>query len=246
MIEELNKILEEKGITHSEVKKGIIAYFVKHDQLFGDIIPTEGLIERLKNNLDKVELVDTISDSRKSANALGIYYGFDEKKIELAFNDEYLKNKQLYEDFMDLLFHELTHCLYREKDKVMPWKEKHIFASYELLADDIVVSGEFHYTEPIVNYISSILRGKINSSYVAQTHAMRRIANIIGVKEIVKSAYDFDLDHFKSLFDTDLINGTYEDFTTGLSLVGTTFYSLGKRIIDNMLEGEYKSSPKSI
>lgn len=69
--------------------------------------------------------------------------------------------------------------------------------------------------EPIVNYISSCIFGKKNGAYPAQTANFAKLANMIGNKELIRSAFNSDEETFKQCFNV-LPEGAYEYFTEGL------------------------------
>ena len=240
MIEEVNKLLEEKGINHSLVKSTIISYVIKHTELFGNVISFESVMDRLRSNLDSVQLIYPNPDQRYGS-AVGEYIGFNDNKIIMYFSEEHLKNETLRNDFIDILTHELTHCIYRIKLNDLFEQEKHVFATYQKLIDGTSVKsdGTEKFIEPIINFISTTINGKKNSCYIQGTNAIGKISNIIGVENIVLSAFNSDYEMFKSLFN-NISNDAYDNFERGLSFVtwnDDLWTKRGNEIIDNVING---------
>ncbi len=185
--EKIQAFCDKKHFDNPFIQECITEFIEGHTELYGDVVSTDELFERLENNLDKITF-----ETRENApnGELGEYKGriadnedrneillyFNKSDLELSETDKKMwslyteKDKQaLIQNLSDkkaelksTLLHELTHAAYTIKDKY-GMGEKHIFS--ETSKD--VISGEYRQigsnnnnVEAIVNYISSRIEGK--------------------------------------------------------------------------------------
>lgn len=243
MLEKITEFLDNKGITDGFIRNLVSGFITRHTELYGDVVPFESLISRLNTNLDSINLIDPskqLIDPRYQ-NVVGQYEGFDKGTISMFFTQEHLQNPQLREDFMSILLHKLTHCAYTIKQNDIYKSEKQIFGTYEKSFDGKtpLTEGNNTYMEPIVNYISSCIFGKKNGVYPAQTANFAKLANMIGDKELIRSAFNSDEETFKQCFDV-LPEGAYEYFTEGMEWLngaGQIGFRRGSEIMNNFFSG---------
>lgn len=247
MLEKITEFLDNKGINDEFIRNIVVGFINRHTELYGEVVPFESLMERLNANLHSINLIDPsqqISDPRYH-NVVGTYEGFKKNSITMFFTQEHLRNLQLREDFISILIHELTHCAYTIKQNDIYKSEKQIFGRYEELLDGKtpLVEGNDTYMEPIVNYISTRIFGKRNSTYLAQTSNITRLASILDEKEIVRSAFNSDEETFRKCFEV-LPDGAYEYYTKGMELLnasGEYSFKKGTEIMNNFFNGNIPS-----
>lgn len=247
MLEKITEFLDNKGINDEFIRNIVVGFINRHTELYGEVVPFESLMERLNANLHSINLIDPsqqISDPRYH-NVVGTYEGFKKNSITMFFTQEHLRNFQLREDFISILIHELTHCAYTIKQNDIYKSEKQIFGRYEELLDGKtpLVEGNDTYMEPIVNYISTRIFGKRNSTYLAQTSNITRLASILDEKEIVRSAFNSDEETFRKCFEV-LPDGAYEYYTKGMELLnasGEYSFKKGTEIMNNFFNGNIPS-----
>lgn len=247
MLEKITEFLDNKGINDEFIRNIVGGFINRHTELYGEIVPFESLMERLNANLHSINLIDPsqqISDPRYH-NVVGTYEGFKKNSITMFFTQEHLRNLQLREDFIGILIHELTHCAYTIKQNDIYKSEKQIFGRYEELLDGKtpLVDGNDTYMEPIVNYISTRIFGKRNSTYLAQTSNITKLASILDEKEIVRSAFNSDEETFRKCFEV-LPDGAYEYYTKGMELLnasGEYSFKKGTEIMNNFFNGNIPS-----
>lgn len=247
MLEKITEFLDNKGINDEFIRNIVVGFINRHTELYGEVVPFESLMERLNANLHSINLIDPsqqISDPRYH-NVVGTYEGFKKNSITMFFTQEHLRNFQLREDFISILIHELTHCAYTIKQNDIYKSEKQIFGRYEELLDGKtpLVDGNDTYMEPIVNYISTRIFGKRNSTYLAQTSNITKLASILDEKEIVRSAFNSDEETFRKCFEV-LPDGAYEYYTKGMELLnasGEYSFKKGTEIMNNFFNGNIPS-----
>ena len=243
MLQKITEFLNNKGINDPFLRNIVSGFITRHTELYGDVIPFESLMERLNANLNSISLVNPsqkLIDLRYQ-NVVGTYEGFNKNSITLFFTQEHLQNPQLREDFISILLHELTHCVYTIKLNDIFKSEKQIFGKYEQLLDGRtpLVDGNNTYMEPIVNYISTRIFGKRNGTYPAQTSNIAKLMNILDEKAIVRSAFDSDEEAFRQSFEV-LPEGAYEYFTEGMEWLngaGEYGFRKGTEIMNNFFNG---------
>lgn len=243
MLEKITQFLDNKGISDGFIRNIVSGFITRHTELYGEVIPFESLMERLNTNLNSINLIDPSKSPNGigNSNVVGQYEGFDKGTISMFFTREHLQNPQLREDFMGILLHELTHCAYTIKQNDIYKSEKQIFGTYEKSFDGNtpLTEGNNTYMEPIVNYISSCIFGKKNGVYPAQTANFSKLANVIGDKELIKSAFNSDEETFRQCFDV-LQEGAYEYFTEGMEWLngsGQFGFRRGSEIMNNFFTG---------
>lgn len=228
--EKIQAFCDKKHFDNPFIQECITEFIEGHTELYGDVVSTDELFERLENNLDKI----TFATRENAPNGeLGEYKGriadnedrneillyFNKSDLELSETDKKMwslyteKDKQaLIQNLSDkkaelksTLLHELTHAAYTIKDKY-GMGEKHIFS--ETSKD--VISGEYRQigsnnnnVEAIVNYISSRIEGKnINeiSTYKAETSAIYMLADKVDEKSIIQAAWNSDEQQLKQSY----------------------------------------------
>lgn len=193
--------------------------------------------------MNSINLIDPSKQliNPRYQNVVGQYEGFDKGTISMFFTQEHLQNPQLRENFMSILLHELTHCAYTIKQNDIYESEKQIFGTYEKSFDGKtpLTDGNNTYMEPIVNYVSSCIFGKKNGVYPAQTTNFAKLANMIGDKELIRSALNSDEETFKQCFDV-FSEGAYEYFTEGMEWLngaGQIGFRRDSEIMNNFFSG---------
>lgn len=247
MTEKITEFLDSKGISDNFIRNIVRGFIIEHTKLYGDVIPFESLMERLKTNLKSINLIDPDKQVTDILHpyVVGRYEGFDKNSISMFFTPEHLQNPQLREDFIGVLIHELTHCAYTIKENNLYKREKHVFGTYEKLLDGKtpLVDGNITYMEPIINYISSCIFGKKNGAYLSQTSNIEKLTRLVDEKRIVGSAFNSDEEEFRHSFDM-LPDGAYEYYTEGmewLSYTGEYSFKRGTEIMNNFFSGNIPS-----
>ena len=228
--EKIQAFCERKHFDNPFIQECITEFVEGHTELFGDVVSTDELFERLETNLDKItfatrenapngelgEYKGRIADN-KDINEILLYS--NESDLDLSETDKKMwslyteKDKQsliqsLEERKADLkstLLHELTHAAYTIKGDY-GIGEKHIFS--ETSKD--IISGEYRQigsnnnnVEAIVNYISSRIEGKKPDeveTYPAETKAIYMLAEKVDEKSIIQAAWNSNEEQLKQSY----------------------------------------------
>ena len=244
MFERITEFLDSKGIEDGLIRNLISVFITKHTELYGNTVSFDDLISRLNTNLKQIIWHDPSETPNEVGfkNMVGQYIGFNDNSIHMYFSKSSLSNPQLFEDFKSTFLHELTHCAYTIKNNDIYETESQVFCTMEqqLNGKVDVVNGTEIFMEPIINYISTTIDGKRNSSYVPQTLSISQLANTVGHDKIISSAFQSDEKKFKSCFDI-FDNDAYQYFTKGLTSFNNGKYDEGKNIMDNFFQNNIPS-----
>lgn len=230
--DKVNKFFEHKNISNPFTKECVLDFVEGHTSLFGKIIATDDLLERLEDNLDKItfsgnkgiklgEYKGRINDD-KDQNEILIYA--DETDLEISELDKKMWNLYTDTDKQKLIqerdikikqikstvIHELTHAAYTIKGSY-GIGEKHIFSENgkNLFGADYysLVGGNSNYVEAIVNYISSKIEGKNAEqiqTYEYETKAIYMLAERMGEGVIIESAWKSDENAFQKSYEENI------------------------------------------
>lgn len=240
----INKFCLDKNISNPFIKECITEFIEGHTSLFGDIVSTDELFDRLESNLDKITYAGKIGGVRlgeykgrikdnTDQNEILIYADesdleiseVDQKMWELYTNEDKQKlleeRDKKREEIKSTIIHELTHCAYTIKDSY-GIGEKHIFSrnGKNLFGADYYsfVGGNSNYVEAIVNFISSKIEGKSVEriqTYEYETKAIYMLAEKMGEKSIIKSAWDSDEVSFQQSYE-EKVGENYTSFNNSM------------------------------
>ena len=226
----IREFYENKNFKNPFIQECITDFIEEHINLYGDVVSTEALFKRLKDNLDRI----TFAGSEKAPNGeLGEYKGriadnidinevfiyFNESDLELSSTDKKMWNLYTESDKQKLiqdvevkkskikstLIHELTHSAYTIKNEY-GIGEKHIFSetSKDYLSGEYrQIGGNNIFVEGIVNYIASRIEGKNPDeieTYQAETKAVYMMSKKVGEKSIIVAAWNSDEQHLRQSY----------------------------------------------
>lgn len=167
------------------------------DDLFGKYVSKDEIIRRIRENLNhNIEFCDFDDKS-----VLGEYHP-DAKKI-------FLKSGLSEEELKDVFFHEMIHCITKEKDNLGFFKQE-ITRSGDI--KDVLAVG---FTEGFTQYVSKIRADKYGghiNSYPILTEQVENMARLIGVEKFLDMAFN-DREKFQDLLmEAELIDFPGEEF----------------------------------
>lgn len=198
----------EKNIIEEELRKKFddeytikmfTNFVIEFQECFQDIVPTENVIERIKNNIfDNIKIVDKFDergwDGKYSKDGI-IYIHKDYIK-----NDKYIKY---------VLFHEMLHAITSIRDE----------NGQEIMGGFMDVSTKNGFgkglNEAMTEYLTQIRNEKLEKDredlivgYRPIVEQMRRMINILGKQKILHY-YFYEPDKFKNYINTQGMN--YEE-----------------------------------
>ncbi|MGN0671804.1 MAG: hypothetical protein ACI4KE_04150, partial [Anaerovoracaceae bacterium] len=183
---------------------GVLNTFItEHNSRFGSAISEDELLNRLKQNLERITLLEGELSSS--------YTGFDEKKITAGCVNERLQESEYLSQFTQGLRRELIKAIYTVPKATSYRSESLLFGTYEKLSDNsvLLVGGNDRFKDALVTYIEG-----------TQKCVFDEFSKYAGEKTLITAAFNSNEEDFRKLFDAFDIDKAYSSFAEHLGSFG--------------------------
>ncbi len=188
-MDNIEKVFEEKNFDRKTLEL-IENFLIEFDDLFGKYVSREEVIRRIKENLDhsiefkEFESKSILGEYNATVNKISLKEGLDEKQLK------------------DVFFHEMVHCITKDKDCVGFFRE--VFDKGGK-PRRVQVTG---FTEGFTQYVSRIRAEKYGgdtNSYPILTEQVQNMVSLTGEDNFLNMAFNNRESFADLLIDSGLI-----------------------------------------